>query len=123
MAASRTRTDLSPACVTKLLAPQRRGANEPERPASDGADSEAVASPADHLGFALSGSKRLTVGVTDDIAACDLVGAPGRGETTGYQASIPPPYGFHLTGGTASGVPLLELIQPDAVRLHGLGSL
>jgi hypothetical protein len=32
-------------------------------------------------------------------------------------------YGFHLTGVTASGVPLLELTQPDAVLLHGLGSL
>jgi hypothetical protein len=33
------------------------------------------------------------------------------------------PYGFHLTGVTASGVPCFELTQPDAVRLHGLGSL
>jgi len=31
--------------------------------------------------------------------------------------------GSHLTGVTASGVPLLELTQPRAVRLHGLGSL
>jgi hypothetical protein len=31
-------------------------------------------------------------------------------------------YRFHFTGVTASGVPLL-LIQPDAVSLHGLGSL
>jgi hypothetical protein len=29
--------------------------------------------------------------------------------------------GSHLTG--VSGVPLLELTQPGAVRLHGLGSL
>ena len=27
-------------------------------------------------------------------------------------------YRFHFTGVTASGVPLLELIQPDAVSLH-----
>jgi hypothetical protein len=32
-------------------------------------------------------------------------------------------YDFHFTGVTASGVPLLELTQPDAVSLHGLGSL
>jgi hypothetical protein len=32
-------------------------------------------------------------------------------------------YGFHFIGVTASGVPLLELIQTDAESLHGLGSL
>jgi hypothetical protein len=32
-------------------------------------------------------------------------------------------YGFHFTGVIVRGVPLLELIQPDAVSLHGLGSL
>ena len=32
-------------------------------------------------------------------------------------------YGFHFTGVTASGVPLVELIQPDAVSLHGSGRL
>ena len=31
-------------------------------------------------------------------------------------------YGFHFTGVTASGVPLFELTQPAAVRLHGEGS-
>jgi hypothetical protein len=57
------------------------------------------------------------MGVTDDIA-------PGRGEGAGRHGFHPPArYGFHLTGVTASGVPLLELTQPDAVRLHGLGSL
>jgi hypothetical protein len=30
-----------------------------------------------------------------------------------------PTYGFHCKGVTASGVPLPELIQPAAVRLHG----
>jgi hypothetical protein len=35
----------------------------------------------------------------------------------------PAPYGFHFTGVTVSAVPLLELTQPDPVRLHGLGSL
>ena len=46
------------------------------------------------------------------------------GEATGRHGFHPPArYGFHLTGVTASGVPLLELTQPDAVRLHGLGSL
>jgi hypothetical protein len=34
-----------------------------------------------------------------------------------------PSHGFHFTGVTVRGVPLLELIQPDAVSLHGLGSL
>jgi hypothetical protein len=29
---------------------------------------------------------------------------------------------FHFAGVTASGVPLLELIQPDAVSLHRYGS-
>jgi hypothetical protein len=28
-------------------------------------------------------------------------------------------YGFHFTGVTANGVPLLELTQPAAVRLQG----
>jgi hypothetical protein len=32
-------------------------------------------------------------------------------------------YGFHLTGVTASGVPLLELTQSDTVSLHRQGSL
>jgi hypothetical protein len=31
--------------------------------------------------------------------------------------------GFHFTGVTTSGVPLLELTQPDSVSLHGLRSL
>jgi hypothetical protein len=32
-------------------------------------------------------------------------------------------YDLHFTGVTASGVPLVELIQPDVVSLHGLGRL
>ncbi len=31
-------------------------------------------------------------------------------------------YGFHFTGLTANGVPLLELTQPAAVRRHGKGA-
>ena len=63
--------------------------------------------------------ERLTVVVADD-----LVGAPGREEAAVRHGFHPPArYGFHLPGVTASGVPLLELTQPDAVRLHGLGSL
>jgi hypothetical protein len=54
----------------------------------------------------------------------DRVGAPGRWEAAGgHGFHEPAGNGFHLTGVTASGVPLLELTQPDAVRLHGLGSL
>jgi hypothetical protein len=53
-----------------------------------------------------------------------LVGAPGHREAAGWHGFYrPAPYGFHLTGVTASGVPLLELTQRDAVRLQGLGSL
>jgi hypothetical protein len=47
-----------------------------------------------------------------------FVGAFGR-----HGFHPPARYGFHFTGVTVSGVPLLELIQPDAVSLHGLGSL
>jgi hypothetical protein len=68
--------------------------------------------------------ERLSIGVSDDVAAGDLVGAPGRGEAAvrhGFRRSGT--YRFHFTGVTASGVPLLELIQPVAVSLHGLGSL
>jgi len=37
-----------------------------------------------------------------------------------YRKGEPPGrYGFHFTGVTSSGVPLLELTQPDAVSLHG----
>jgi hypothetical protein len=37
-----------------------------------------------------------------------------------YRRGEPPGrYGFHFTGVTSSGVPLLELTQPDAVSLHG----
>jgi hypothetical protein len=58
------------------------------------------------------------VGVTDDVAAGDLVG-PGRGETAGRHGFHGPAgSAFHFTGVTARGVPLLELIQPDAVSLH-----
>jgi hypothetical protein len=32
-------------------------------------------------------------------------------------------YGFHFTGVTDNGVPLPELTQPDAVSLHGPGSV
>jgi hypothetical protein len=56
--------------------------------------------------------------------AGDLVGAPDRGETAGCHGFHGAAgSGFHFTGVTASGVPLLELIQPDAVSLHGYGSL
>jgi hypothetical protein len=65
--------------------------------------------------------------------SCGIVGAKttctdarphGRGKAAGCHGFHPPArYGFHFTGVTASGVPLLELIQPDAVSLHGLGSL
>jgi hypothetical protein len=79
------------------------------------------------FGFAFSGvdvGDRLTVGVTDDIAAGDLFGAPGRREAARRHGFHPPArYGFHLTGMTASGVPLLELTQPDAVSLQWYGSL
>jgi len=95
----------------------------PNRPPPSTIPGVAVASPADHLGFALSGvdvGERLPVGVT---AAGDLVGAPGHWEAAGHGFHEPAGSGFHLTGVTASGVPLLELTQPDAVRLHGLGSL
>jgi hypothetical protein len=51
-----------------------------------------------------------------------LLARQGR-EAAGCHGFHPPEYGFHLAGVTASGVPLLELTQPDAVRLHGLGSL
>ena len=68
--------------------------------------------------------QRLTVGVADDVAAGDIVGAPGRGETAGcYGFRRSGTYRLHFTGVTESGVPLPELIQPDAVSLHGLGSL
>ena len=65
--------------------------------------------------------ERLTVGVADDVAAG---GAPGRGEAaSGHGFRRSGTYRLHFTGVTASGVPLLELIQPVAVSLHGLGSL
>jgi len=64
--------------------------------------------------------ERLTVGVAGDITACDLVGAPWRGETAGCHGFHEPAgSGFHLTGVTASGVPFSELTQPAAVSLNG----
>jgi hypothetical protein len=53
-----------------------------------------------------------------------IVAAPGCGEAAGRHGFHPAAgSGFHLTGVTASGVPLLEPIQPDAMGLRGLGSL
>jgi hypothetical protein len=59
---------------------------------------------------------------------CGTVGADGRqnpkerdlwrAERTTRQGA-----GLHFKGVTASGVPLLELTQPDAVRLQGFPSL
>jgi hypothetical protein len=45
--------------------------------------------------------------------------APGNG---GHGFHGPAGSGFHFTGVTARGVPLLELIQPEAVSLHRTGA-
>jgi len=69
----------------------------------------------------------LEFGMTPDVVATALgvpiVHVSGSAGNGGGASSSGRLYGFHLTGVTASGVPLLELTQPDAVRLHGLGSL
>jgi len=77
----------------------------------------------DAIRFIIRTTARL---VALDMCECPAFGVDmsGCGEAAGRQGFHPPArYGFHLTGVTASGVPLLELTQPDAVRLHGLGSL
>jgi len=97
---------------------------------------------ADRLSHAAPASKTLLIRAAERgsnlgsitgalLRLLDRYGAAGCGgwnnhsDRNGQRYGFHPParYGFHLTGVTASGVPLLELTQPYAVRLHGLGSL